>query len=319
MALAFRRMLFGRPIPTERAAHERLNNLQALAIFASDGISSTAYATQEILLTLSVAGMAAYYLSVPIALAIITLLVIVMISYQQALFAYPNGGGAYIVARDNLGVRFAQVAGAALLMDYILTVAVSVSAGVAAMTSAFPDLRPQTVPLCLVAIAILTLGNLRGVRESGNLFSAPTYFFVAMAYLLIGTGLYRVFVLREPPHAPNFDPAHVAGVSGFTSAAWTFLMLRAFSSGCAALTGIESIAIGIKSFKPPESRNASITLIRMCCILGTVFFGMTWLARHYGITYFHGDETVPSELASIIFGRGGLYLAFQFSTMFILI
>ena len=314
MSIALKRLLIGKPIPTERAHHERLNNFQALAIFASDAISSTAYATQEILLALSVAGAAAFHLSFPIAIAIVVLLAIVTISYQQTLFAYPNGGGAYIVAKDNLGQGPAQIAGAALLTDYILTVAVSVSAGVAAITSAFPQLRDATVYLCVAAILLLTLGNLRGIRESGNIFALPTYFFIGMAMLLLATGFYRVFVGGEPP-LPIQGEIHQA-TQGIT----ILLILRAFASGCAALTGIEAISNGILAFKPPESKNASITMIRMSVILSIVFLGITWLSHHYGVNYMgHGEETVPSELAKRIFGTGGLYFAFQLGTMAILI
>ncbi len=313
MPLSFRNLLIGRPIASDRAQHERLNNVQALAIFASDAISSTAYATQEILLALSVAGAAALHLSVPIGLAIVALLAIVTVSYQQTLFAYPTGGGAYIVARENLNPFYAQVAGAALLTDYILTVAVSVSAGVAAITSAFPHLFPYTVWLCLGSVTLLMLGNLRGLRESGNIFAAPTYFFVGMAFLMLGIGAFQVFVQHRPPRPPQ-------EVSEAVQALGPFLLLRAFASGCAALTGIEAISNGVMAFRAPESRNASKTMIRMSVILSVVFLGITWLSNYFGVTYHgHGQETVPSQLASLLVGRGTVYLMFQFATMFILV
>jgi amino acid transporter len=314
MALSLRRAVFGKPIATERAHHERLNNFQALAVFASDAISSTAYATQEILLMLTLAGTSALHLSLPIAGSIAVLLVIVTISYQQTLFAYPNGGGAYIVAKDNLGVLPSQIAGASLLTDYILTVSVSIAAGIAAVTSAFPALHEHTVLLCLLAIGVIALGNLRGVRESGTIFAIPTYFFIVVAYLLLAAGFYRVFIQGVPQRPPQ-EAIHA------TQTLTLFLILRAFASGCAALTGIEAISNGIQAFRAPESKNASKTMISMSFVLTTVFLGITWLSNHYGIVYTHETkETVPSMLAEAIFGgRGTLYLAFQLGTMAILI
>ncbi|HEY3283213.1 MAG TPA: APC family permease [Armatimonadota bacterium] len=311
MPLELKRVLIGKPLPTSRATHERLNNVQALAVFASDAVSSTAYATQEILLVLTTAGAAALGLSIPIALAITVLLAVITLSYQQTIFAYPTGGGAYLVCKDNLGPKIAQVAGAALLLDYILTVAVSVSAGVAALTSAYPVLHGHTVLICLAAILIIALGNIRGVRESGTVFAIPTYFFIVMACSLLLSGFYRYFTGHEPV-VPHHSLVATESI-GF------FLILRAFASGCAALTGIEAISDGIQAFRPPESRNASKTMIAMSLLLGFIFLGITWLSHHYGISYReHDPQTVPSMLASAIFGRGFLYLAFQISTMGIL-
>jgi amino acid transporter len=305
-------VLIGQPIHSKRAAHERLGNIQALAVFASDAISSTAYATQEILLVLSVAGAAALHLALPVAIAIAVLLAIVTISYQQTIFAYPNGGGAYIVAKDNLGEIPAQTAGAALLLDYILTVAVSISAGIAAVTSAYPSLHPYTVELCVGALALIALGNLRGVRDSGTIFAVPTYFFIVMAYAVLLGGAYRYFTGTEArPPQEMLRATHGIGL---------FLILRAFASGCAALTGVEAISNGIQAFRPPESRNASKTMIAMSLVLGTVFLGITWLANHYGVVYTeHSKETVPSMLAEAIIGRGTFYLAFQIATMGVLL
>jgi amino acid transporter len=315
MALALRHILFGPPIPTERAHHERLNNVQALAVFASDAISSTAYATQEILLVLTAAGQAALHLTIPVGILILLLLLVVMISYRQTIFAYPNGGGSYIVARDNLGVLPAQIAGASLLTDYVLTVSVSISAGIAAITSAFPALHPYTVLLCLLAIGTIAWGNLRGIRESGTIFAIPTYFFIGMAYVMLGCALFRYLFHEEIPFkAAQTLPYHTAESIGIV------LILRAFASGCAALTGVEAISDGIPAFRPPESKNASRTLVYMGAVLATIFFGITWFVHHYGIIYTESSkETVLSMLAGLALGRGSLYFLFQLATMGILI
>jgi amino acid transporter len=315
MSIALRRLLIGKPIPTERAHHERLNNIQALAVFASDAISSTAYATQEILLVLTAAGQAGLNLTMPVAFAILGLLIIVTLSYQQTIFAYPNGGGSYIVARDNLGELPAQIAGASLLTDYILTVAVSISAGIAAITSAFPSLHSLTVPLCLVAIGVIAWGNLRGARESGTIFAIPTYFFIAMAYLLLAFAVFRYFFHQETPlRLSETIPYHTGEAIGL------MLFLRAFASGCSALTGVEAISNGIPAFRRPESRNASKTMISMSLALGTIFIGITWFSLHYGIIYTeHSKETVLSMLAAAVLGRGSVYFLFQIATMAVLI
>lgn len=312
---SLRRLLIGSPLATSQLKHERLTKVKALAVFASDALSSTAYATEEILLVLILAGSAATALSWPIALGIATLLAIVAFSYYQTVHAYPNGGGAYIVAHDNLGQLPGLVAAAALLTDYVLTVAVSISAGVAAVTSAFPVLYPYRVIMCLVLIAIVTLLNLRGVRESGTIFSIPTYFFVTMTMTMLGVGLYRWIAAGMPPAAPaRIDyPA--------THALTLFLILRAFSSGCAALTGVEAISNGIPAFKPPESENAGKTLIAMAVLLITMFLGITFLSHQFGIVPDeHTHETVISQLGRMAFGSGTpLYYLFQAATMLILV
>ncbi|HEY63883.1 MAG TPA: APC family permease [Caldilineae bacterium] len=312
MGLNVRRLLVGSPLETSQAVHERLSKVKALAVFSSDALSSVAYATEEMLLVLVLAGTGALALSWPIALAIATLLVIVATSYYQGIHAYPSGGGAYIISKENLGVMFGLVAGAALLIDYILTVAVSVSAGVAAITSAVPSLYDHRVALGILFIVLITWGNLRGVRESGTIFAIPTYLFIVSFLMMIGTGLARAMtgqIIRAPVRE-TIEPTHALTL---------FLILRAFSSGCTALTGIEAISNGVMAFKPPEARNASRTLAAMATLLVTMFLGITWLSRAYGIVPVEG-ETVVSQLARAIFGDGSpFYFLVQATTAFILI
>ncbi len=311
----WRKWLIGRPLPTADAGHQTIGKTVGLAVFASDPLSSTAYATQEILLILAVAGTAAFGYAFPIALAIVGLLAIVTISYEQTIHAYPSGGGAYIVARDNLGYFAAQVAGAALLTDYVLTVAVSVSSGVAQMASAFPELLPYRVHLAVGLVLFVMLVNLRGVRESGAAFAVPTYFFLLMMFVMVGVGLLRYLasslgIVADPP------PLHVAQAA---SAITPFLILHAFSSGTTALTGVEAISNGIPAFKEPRSRNAGITLIWMSSILATLFLGITFLAVHVHALPSEA-ETVISQLARSVFdGRGPLYHGAIAATTIILI
>jgi amino acid transporter len=305
----------GRPLSTADAPHQTIGKAIGLAVFASDALSSTAYATQEIMVILAVAGTAAFGYVFPISLAIVALMAIVTISYEQTIHAYPGGGGAYIVARDNLGETPAQIAGAALLTDYILTVAVSISAGVAQITSAYPELFPYRVWISVGAVFLIMLINLRGVKESGIAFSIPTYFFIVMLFVTVGTGLIRHFtgtlgVVIDPPHLE---------VESVVSAITPFLILHAFSSGTAALTGIEAISNGITAFKEPRSRNAGITLIWMAIILATLFLSISFLASHIG-TIPSESETVISQLGRTIFGgRGTLYLLVISATTVILI
>jgi amino acid transporter len=308
-------LLIGRPLETQALSHQTVSKPIGLAVFASDALSSTAYATEEILIILALAGTGAATLglSIPIAAAIATLIVIVTISYRQTINAYPNGGGAYIVARDNLGEVPAQIAGAALLTDYILTVAVSISAGVAQVTSAFPSLLPYRVPIALSIILLMMLINLRGVKESGVIFAIPTYFFLSMMFLTLIVGAVRYFSGTLPI---------VTGVEEVESVAAPlilFLILRAFSSGCTALTGIEAISNGITAFEEPRSRNAATTLVWMSAILITLFLGITLLA-HQIQALPSETETVISQLARTIYGNGtGLYLFTLAGTMLILI
>ncbi len=285
-----------------------------LAVFASDALSSTAYATQEILVILAAAGTAALAYAFPIAVAIVVLLVIVTISYEQTIHVYPGGGGAYTVARDNLGELPAQIAAAALLTDYILTVAVSVSSGVAQIASAFPLLHEHRVALAVSFVLFIMMINLRGVKEAGAAFAVPSYFFIVMMILTVGTAFFRYFAgslgaVVDPPHLETEVLAPIT----------LFLLLHAFSSGTTALTGVEAISNGVTAFKEPRSRNAGITLIWMATILGTLFLGITYLAGRIGAVPSE-TETVISQLARTSFGsRGGLYLGTIAATTLILV
>ncbi len=296
---------------TKDLPHQRLAKRAALAVFASDALSSSAYATEEILLALVVGGSAALHLSLPAAIGIVTLLAIVVVSYSQTIHAYPNGGGAYIVAKDNLGVTAGLVAAAALLIDYVLTVAVSVAAGVAAITSAVPALYSHRVGLCLIFVLLILVANLRGVRESAMLFGVPVYWFIVSAFLLILGGFYRAS--SGSTAAPAIAPREtLAGLS------LMWLFLRAFASGCTALTGVEAISNGVQAFRQPASRNASITLFWMAGMLGSLFLGITLLAHWMAIVPREG-ETVLSQLNRQVFGSGPWYYAIQGATMAILI
>jgi amino acid transporter len=311
----WRTRLFGRPLATADAPHQTIGKTLGLAVFASDALSSTAYATQEILLVLAAAGAAAFSYAFPIAGAIVVLLLIVTISYEQTIHAYPDGGGAYIVARDNLGQLAAQVAGAALLSDYILTVSVSVSSGAAQLASAFPALYEYRVALAVGLVAFVMFVNLRGVKESGTIFAVPTYCFLSMMFLTLAVGLWRYAFgqlgqVVDPPHLGT--PEELASLS-------VFLILHAFSNGTTALTGVEAISNGITAFKEPRSRNAGVTLAWMSAILATLFLGITFLAGRIGAIPSEG-ETVISQLARTTFeGRGLGYLAVMATTTLILV
>jgi amino acid transporter len=311
----WRAWLIGPPLPTEAAPHQTVGKAVGLAVFASDALSSTAYATQEILLILAVVGMGAFGYALPISWAIVGLLAVVTLSYQQTIHAYPDGGGAYIVARDNLGERAAQVAGAALLVDYVLTVAVSVSSGVAQLISAHPPLFPYRVALAVGFVLLIMLVNLRGVRESGAVFALPTYFFLVMLGLTVGTGLLRALTgtLGNVADPPALGVAHAA------QAVTPFLLLHAFASGTTALTGVEAISNGVTAFHEPRSRNAAHTLVWMAAILGALFLGITFLAHRIAAVPSEA-ETVISQLARMVFdGRGLLYLGTIAATTVILV
>jgi amino acid transporter len=308
---ALKRLLVGRPLPTAQARHERLTKVTGLAVFASDNLSSVAYATEEILRVLVVAGTAALWLSLPVAAAIAGVVAVVVFSYRQTIQAYPQGASGYIVARDNLGTTPGLVAGSALLIDYTLTVAVSVSAGVAALTSAFPALYSHRVGLCVGAIALLAVANLRGVRESGRLFALPTYAFIVGFLALIALGLVRYLTGAA---APVGAPEPVAATVPLTG----FLVLRAFAAGAVALTGIEAVADGVTAFKPPEVRNARAVLAALGVIMTTLFLGITALASLYGVVP-RDEETVVSQLARHVFGEGPAYFYLQAASMVILI
>lgn len=308
--------LIGRPLQTADAPHQTIGKAVGLAVFASDALSSTAYATQEILVILAAAGSIAFGYVFPISIVIVGLLAIVVISYEQIIHAYPDGGGAYIVAFDNLGRQPALVAAAALLTDYILTVSVSVSSGVAQIVSAYPDLFEYRVPISVACVGFIMLINLRGVRESGAAFAIPSYFFIAIMFLTIGVGLFKMFngslgTVIDPPEIEHFGEA----ISGVTA----FLLLHAFSSGTAALTGVEAISNGITAFKEPRSRNAGITLIWMAFILAALFLGISFLARQVQAVPSEA-ETVISQLARTVFGGQGVpYLMVIIGTTVILI
>ncbi len=307
---SLKRVFVGNPLATAQARHERLAKIPALAIFSSDNLSSVAYATEEILLVLVLAGTPALGFSPPIGIAIGVLTAIVATSYWQTIHAYPSGGGAYIVAKDNLGIYPGLVAGAALLVDYVLTVSVSVAAGVAAITSAFPLLYPRRVSICVGVVLLIMMANLRGIRETGRIFTVPTYWFILCLATLLGGGFLHLLFRGAPP-----PPAAPLAVQEPLS---TLLVLRAFASGCAALTGIEAVANGIQYFKPPEARNAGITLAWMAFILGSSFLGVTFLASFFHVVPVEG-ETVVSVLGRQIFGRSWLYFLIQAATAVILI
>ena len=317
-----KRLLVGKPLPSSDESHQRLGKLVALAVFASDAISSTAYATEEILLQLvPLAGQQALEYLVPIALIVVVLLVIVITSYRQTLYAYPQGGGSYIVSRENLGKMPSLVAGASLLVDYTLTVAVSVSAGVAAITSAFPELRDQRVALCLAFLVLLVALNLRGVKESGRLFAAPTYVYLLTLGSLLVVGLVRSYTgdlaALEPNQAALDELTHGGALlTGITAMA----LMRAFSSGAVALSGIEAISNGVPAFRKPEPKNASATLVAMGVILASFFFGISVLAHRLRPTVEEGGETLLSIMAGEVFGGESLlYFALQAATAAILI
>lgn len=318
-----KRIVFGRPLASDRIEHERLNKKTALAVLSSDAISSVAYATDQILLVLAVLGSAALSYVVPISGVIVTLLVIVALSYRQTVFAYPRGGGSYTVAKDNLGQMPGLIAAASLLTDYILTVSVSVSGGVAQIASAYPVLRPHSVALCLVVILVLMSVNLRGVRDSGIAFSVPTYVFIVMMLALIITGIVRgvTGLAAAAPVGPvRVDPVSAAqhGMTTPVGFAFTFLILRAFAEGCVAMTGTEAISNGVGAFKSPNSRNAATTLGWMAAILAVFFLSTSYLARHYGVMP-SAAETVTSQLGRHIFGGGALYYLLQYATFALLV
>jgi amino acid transporter len=312
-----RTVLIGRPISSEREEHERLTKLKALAIFSSDNISSSAYATEEIMRILVFAGIGALSLTLPLTLLIIVVLAIVATSYRQTIRAYPNGASAYLVASDTLGTPSGLVAAAALLIDYVLTVAVSISAGVAAITSIFPETYPERVLIAVVAVVIISLGNLRGIRESGSIFMAPTYLYIVAVLGLIGFGMYRFATGDLGAYSP---PATWLEAEGGTQPLALFLILRAFSSGAVALTGTEAISDGVPAFKPPEWRNARTTLTWAAAIFGTLFLGISFLSSNIGIVPDPSEQqTVLSQLARHLTGTGFYLYLVQFATALLLV
>ena len=312
---ALKHLLVGKPIPSHQAHQERYTRSSGLAILSSDALSSVAYATEEILRTLLIAGTASLWLVTPIGCVIAGLMLVIAFSYRQTIHAYPGGGGAYIVARENIGTVAGLVAAAALLLDYVLTVAVSIAAGVAAVTSAFPSWHVNTVELSLGFLVLIAIGNLRGIRESGQIFSAPTFFFLGCMGVLLVVGAYKVATGNVVP----LDAGGMLPVQPELPALTIFLVLRAFANGCTALTGIEAISNGVPAFKPPEARNAAITLMIMIACAVTCFMGVTLLAGAFHVIPRH-EETVISQLnRAILGGRGPLYYMVQAATTMILV
>ncbi len=311
--MLLKRVLVGLPLKTAQAAHERLSKRLALAIFCPNPLSSVAYATEEILLVLVLAGTVALWWSIPLSLGIVGLILILNISYRQIIYEYPEGGGAYVVAVKNIGEYPGLIAAAALLIDYTLTVAVSTAAGIAAITSAWPSLFAYRVEMGLAAIALVVVINLRGVRETGRFFALPTYFaLIALAsMIIIGYGRILLGQPAAPPPVPSAGDPVLNGVT-------LFLILRAFSAGCAAVTGMEVISNGVKAFRPPEPDNAARTMTAMSLILAGLFLGISGLAYYHGVVP-KPDETVVSQLARNVFGDGALYYLVQGSTMMLLI
>jgi amino acid transporter len=313
VAARARRFLFGIPISTDREMEERLPKWKALPVFSSDVMSSVAYATEASLYTLLGVGTIAFSWLLPISVAIVLVLALVTLSYRQTIRAYPNGGGSYIVAHANLGVLPGLVAAAALLTDYVLTVAVSVSSGVQALYSLFPPLLPVAVPLIVFFILLVMSINLRGIRESGSIFAAPTYLFLATTLALIGIGIVRT-MLGQPPQVTGVVPAHVP--------AETFgllLLMRAFADGCSAMTGTEAVANGVPAFKPPEWKNARTTMLVMAVLLATMYLGTSFLSHVSGALPSASGESVLSQIGRAVYGPGPLWYVLQLSTMGILV
>jgi amino acid transporter len=312
--MVFKRWLVGDPLKTTQASFERLSIIQGLAIFSSNNISSVAYATEEILLVLVLAGTAAVAWSIPISLAILFLIVVLTISYRQIIYEYPEGGGAYTVAKSNLGELPALAAAGALMISYIVTVAVSVAAGVAALTSAIPSLFVHREALGLIAIIFIVVINLRGARESGKFFSIPTYFAIIGLGLMVTIGTVQSFF-----KSGTVPPSASQGEFGGTMESLTLLLiLRSFAVGCSAVTGMEVLSNGVKAFRYPESKNAATTMLWMSAILASLFMGISWMAYHNGILP-RAEETLVSQLARLTFGTGVIYYAVQIGTMMLLV
>ncbi|MCC6404184.1 MAG: APC family permease [Fimbriimonadaceae bacterium] len=310
-----RRAVLGSPIATKRAHHEKLSVTLGLPVFASDALSSVAYASEEILHVLVVAGIAGFTFLTPVSLWLVVLMLIIAFSYYQTIQAYPAGGGTYIVSTENLGSGAGRVAGAALLIDYVLTVAVSISSGVAAVVSLAPSTQDYGVWIGVTAIAVLCLANLRGVKESGAIFALPTYVFVVLVLALVGTAVFRG--VGQPAIQPTIHPPQ----EGF-HAVTMFLLLRAFAASCAALTGTEAIADGVGAFKEPAAKNAGRTLIAMVVLLLVMFVGISWSAQHFGVQVMEptepGFKTVLAQLAVAMFGEGPFFYVIQIATAAIL-
>jgi amino acid transporter len=316
-----KRLVFGAPKRTDQQHHERLNVLSGLAVFSADAISSVAYATEAILLVLASAGAAAGAYSLSVGVAIVALVFIVSSSYTQTIRSYPGGGGSYIVSKDNLGTSAGLVAGAALLVDYVLTVAVSTSSGIAAITSAVPALQGHEVALALTAIIFIAVVNLRGIRESGVFFAIPTYGFIIAMFTMIGVGAYKMFTGHWDPVTPvqaGFGLAN-GHYTGLMNGVTVFMLLKAFASGCTALTGIEAVSDGVQAFRAPEPDNAIKTMRWGRNLLYTMFAGITLLAFGFRLMPVEGGETLLSQLARSVFGGGPVYYIAQAMTALILL
>lgn len=311
MLSSVKRLLIGRPLKSTALGEHKLNILKALAILSSDALSSVAYGTEQILIVLATISVIAFWYSIPIAVGILILLAALILSYRQIIYSYPQGGGAYVVSKENIGEKAGLIAGGSLLVDYILTVAVSVSAGTDAITSAFPSLHTHTVSIACVLVIFITILNLRGITESASVLAYPVYLFVVALFVLIGVGVYKIFTGHV---SPELHPSIGAPVQGIT----LFLLMRAFASGCSALTGVEAISNAIPTFKDPAPKNAAKTLILMGSLLALLFTGITFLAYYYGIAPKH-DETVVSQIAKETFGRNYLYFFVQGTTALILV
>ncbi|WP_129689775.1 APC family permease [Gottfriedia acidiceleris] len=311
MLSILKRYLIGKPLKSTELSEQKLSNTKALAILSSDALSSVAYGPEQILIVLTTVGAVAYWYSVPIGIGVLILLLALILSYRQIIFSYPHGGGAYVVSKQNLGVIPGLVAGGSLLVDYILTVAVSVSAGTDAITSAFPALHAHTVFIAVILVICITILNLRGLTESASILAYPVYLFVVALVIIIIVGLYNVFTGHAPQTAHSAVGTVVPGIS-------LFILLKAFSSGCSALTGVEAISNAIPNFKEPSDKNAAKTLLMMGSILAVLFSGIMFLAYWYGIVP-NAEETVMSQLGSDIFGRNVIYFFIQGTTALILV
>ncbi|GGA12055.1 amino acid permease [Paenibacillus marchantiophytorum] len=311
MWYALKRFLIGQPLKSADLGEQKLNKTKALAILSSDALSSVAYGPEQILIVLITIGAVAFWYTIPIAVGVLVLLLALILSYRQIIFAYPHGGGAYVVSKENLGVNAGLLAGGSLLVDYILTVAVSISAGTDAITSAFPHLHPYNVEIAITLVILITILNLRGITESASILAYPVYLFILALFVLIGVGLYHILTGAVSPtnHVPLGTP--VAGIS-------LFLLLKAFASGSSALTGVEAISNAIPNFKDPGPSNASKTLAAMGLLLALLFSGVVYLAYYYGIAP-KAQETVVSQIASQTFGRNWMYYCVQGTTAMILV
>ncbi|WP_224723738.1 APC family permease [Paenibacillus vietnamensis] len=309
--ISLKRFLIGRPLKSTELGEQKLNKTKALAILSSDALSSVAYGPEQILLVLITVSAAAFWYSIPIAVGVLVLLLALILSYRQIIYAYPHGGGAYVVSKKNLGIYPGLVAGGSLLVDYILTVAVSVSAGTDAITSAFPSLHAYNVIIAIAFVLFITILNLRGVTESASVLAYPVYLFVLALFILIGAGLFKIATGQVSTGLHTAIGTPVAGIS-------LFLLLRAFASGSSALTGVEAISNAIPNFKSPEPNNASKTLVSMGLLLAFLFSGIVFLAYYYGVVP-RAEATVVSEIAEEVFGRSFMYYFIQGTTALILI